>query len=372
MALILAQPFRELIGTTWDAGAESNKRYKTLTANTSLTITNAPENFEALLEVTQDGTGSRTLSINGTSVAIKTAATSVTMIGILNVAGTLRYYPEGGSSASTDTIAPIVTSMETLSNTTLQVAFSETVTATSIGWSFKKNGSSLTVNSVSGSGSSFLVFSVAKMDNGDTITASYSGGNCKDTALNELDAFTDVSVTNNIPVPVLENLDFSVQIGLSATSNVWTGVTGDTLDWQNYGKASKYLAAGNDGYIQWQYVANDGKAILAFNSTNANERYANPEATVFNYEVGAFVSSTGEVFRLDNNTSAQSTGVTISTGDYIRIIRASGVLKLQKSTDATAWTDVYTFTYTTSLALYINTNMSQGVKIYYPKGYNLS
>lgn len=96
----VAGAFTALSTNAWDAATEGNKRTKTLTGNTAVTITGAPTNFEGLLEVTQDSTGNRTLTINGTAVTIKSAANATTMIGILNVGGTLKYYPEGSGTTS--------------------------------------------------------------------------------------------------------------------------------------------------------------------------------------------------------------------------------------------------------------------------------
>lgn len=92
MALINTHSFTELTGTTWDAAAESNKRTKTLTGNTEITITNAPANFEGLLEVTNSG---YTLTINGAPVTIKPI--DETMIGILSVGGVLKFYSSANS-----------------------------------------------------------------------------------------------------------------------------------------------------------------------------------------------------------------------------------------------------------------------------------
>jgi hypothetical protein len=79
--------FSALSGTAWDI-TTGTKKTKTLTSNTAITISNLiPGQSVALLFVTQDATGSRTLSINGTTITITTAANGTTLIGIIDVGG---------------------------------------------------------------------------------------------------------------------------------------------------------------------------------------------------------------------------------------------------------------------------------------------
>lgn len=98
-----------------------------------------------------------------------------------------------------DTTAPTVLSATATDANTIHVVFSESVNATTAGWSFKKNGSPLTLNSVSGGGSTWD-FDVATMLSTDTILRSYNSGtgNTLDIATNELVSFTDQAVTNSI------------------------------------------------------------------------------------------------------------------------------------------------------------------------------
>lgn len=76
-------PFTALSGTSWDG---SNKTL-ILTANTTLTFSSTKRN--GILRVKQDGTGSRTLSINGVSVPVSTGANTITVISFFydDVAG---------------------------------------------------------------------------------------------------------------------------------------------------------------------------------------------------------------------------------------------------------------------------------------------
>lgn len=99
-----------------------------------------------------------------------------------------------------DSTAPTVTTRRTAGTTTIEILFSEAVTSTTAGWSFKKNGSNLAISSVSGSSTTTLAFTVAAMSNGDTLLCSYDSttGNCMDPSANKLVSFTDQSVTNLI------------------------------------------------------------------------------------------------------------------------------------------------------------------------------
>lgn len=104
------------------------------------------------------------------------------------------------TQVAADVSTPTISSKTTTSTTTLQIIFSEAVTVTTAGWSFKKNGSALALLSVSGLGSTWN-FTVATMANGDTLQVSYDSatGNTTDNAGNELASVTDSAITNNIP-----------------------------------------------------------------------------------------------------------------------------------------------------------------------------
>lgn len=179
----------------------------------------------------------------------------------------------------------------------------------------------------------------------------------------------------------LEDLTFPTQSGLVNTVSVWTGTS--TADYHNnYGLSGKKLAGGTDGYIESRYTASDATyGVMAFNTSNTNQRYTdNPGSpTVYYYEAGWVIIGGGVLSYLDNNAAQSSTGYTLSTGDYIRVERTSGVLKLQTSPDHTVWTDRHTYTAFNASGnsnndLFININIDAliGVsKVYNPKGYNL-
>ena len=100
-----------------------------------------------------------------------------------------------------DTTAPIVVSATATSANTIVVVFSESVTVTTSGWSFKLNGANWAISSVSGSGSTWTFTMATSGASTDTILRSYNSatGSTVDTSANELVTFTDQSVTNSIP-----------------------------------------------------------------------------------------------------------------------------------------------------------------------------
>ena len=107
-----------------------------------------------------------------------------------------------GGGGGGDVTAPTVVSA-TVPNgapNTVVVVFSESVTATTAGWSFRRNASNWAVSSVSGSGTTWTFTMATSAASGETIDRSYnaSTGNTLDGAGNELGAFTNASVTNSI------------------------------------------------------------------------------------------------------------------------------------------------------------------------------
>ena len=79
--------FAALSTSAWDF-TTGTKRKITLAANTAITISgNVAGQSVAILSVTQDATGSRTLSIGGTAITINTAANSNTLVAVIDLGG---------------------------------------------------------------------------------------------------------------------------------------------------------------------------------------------------------------------------------------------------------------------------------------------
>jgi hypothetical protein len=187
--------FSALSGTEWDG---SNK-YVTLTGNTALIL--APgTRVSGILHVYQDGTGSRTLSINGVSLTINTAADSVTGIGYYVANGTINFTVDLNLVSYTpDLTAPTVLARTAVDANTIEVEFNESVSGTVAGHTFTQNGVEIIPDSVSGTTVRSFVFSETLVDT-DVITHSYDSttGDTEDAAGNELANFSGQAVTNNV------------------------------------------------------------------------------------------------------------------------------------------------------------------------------
>lgn len=112
----------------------------------------------------------------------------------------LKTYMDGLGGGG-DVTAPVIVSATASTASTITIVFSESVTVTAAGWSFKKNGSAWAISSVSGSGNTWTFTMASSGTSSDTILRSYDSatGATVDTSANELASFTDSSVTNSIP-----------------------------------------------------------------------------------------------------------------------------------------------------------------------------
>jgi hypothetical protein len=154
--------------------------------------------------IRQAGAGLTTLvagsgvSLNSPSLELNGQNTAAVLHKVAT--NTWDVYLGAAGEAEPDIVAPTVSSATAINSTTIRVVFSETVTATNVGWSFKKNGVAHNPSAVSGSGTNTLDFTVGTMLNTDTILRSYNSGtgNTMDGASNELVSFTDQAVANSI------------------------------------------------------------------------------------------------------------------------------------------------------------------------------
>jgi hypothetical protein len=81
---------------TWDYTTGA-KKYVTLGGNRTLDLQNTVDGDTGILKVTQDGTGSRTLSLTGNTPAgwaLTTAAGSSSVLGFINISGTIYWSKE--------------------------------------------------------------------------------------------------------------------------------------------------------------------------------------------------------------------------------------------------------------------------------------
>lgn len=194
-------------GNTWD-GTPKNR---TLTGNLALTLTSSYRSCP--IRIQQDGTGGRTLTINGFSVPIASGANNVTYVtAVYNdvIAGYDIEYDTnivGNVGGGGDVTAPTVTSV-TVQNATptkWDILFNEALdtsgsTAGTGDFSVKINAISQTVTGVSFSGSTVQLTVNPAVANGDVCLVSFVGGANKiqDVAGNDAASFTDHAVTNNV------------------------------------------------------------------------------------------------------------------------------------------------------------------------------
>jgi hypothetical protein len=314
--------FTTLSGTVWDG----TNKVKTATANVALTFSPGTNRFGQLIFI-QDGTGGRTLSIEGNSIAVVTDANAVSVISYFwdLASSKFRFFLASSVVAITgtapDTTAPTVSSRATGSTTTIVITLSENVTSTTAGWSFKKNGTALAITSVSGSGTNQLTFTVASMAFGDTLTCSYNSGtgDCKDVANNTLASFTDQSVTNGIG-------------GLTqlSTPTLTATVISDTeidLSWTNVANESSYkLEWSANGTSGWTQIG----GTIAANTTSYNHTGLTG-ATHYYYRISAIgdgVTYSTSNFGTDDDTT--SVGAT-----YIAMTSAGGASAVTESPTGT-------------------------------------
>lgn len=198
--------FTALSGTAWDG----TNKVKTATANVTLTFSPGTNKLGQLIFI-QDATGSRTLTIEGNSIAVTSAANSVSIVSYIYDALSSKYrffiassiFGITGSPPVADTTPPTIVSATATDVNLVVVVFSETVVPTVAGWSVNEAEipATYTFGSVSGSGNTWtFTLASGSMTSGNTFTISYNPttGNTLDTAGNELATVTNLSVTDSI------------------------------------------------------------------------------------------------------------------------------------------------------------------------------
>jgi hypothetical protein len=198
--------FTVLSGTAWDGSFKS----VTLTGNTALTFSSTKRS--GILLVKQDATGSRTLTINGASAGINSAANSTSVITFIynDVISDYVFSVETvvvGVTGGLDTTAPTLLSavVSNAAPSNLVLTFNETLDSASVpattDFDIQVNGASRNRDLVTLSGAVITLHLVSPILNGDTITVSYlAGGTNKiqDVAGNDAAAFVNTAVTNNV------------------------------------------------------------------------------------------------------------------------------------------------------------------------------
>jgi hypothetical protein len=181
---------------------------------------------KAVIQICQMGAGETTI-VAGSGVTIRSFEDNLAVGGqyrsvTLHKRGTNEWVLTGAVAASADVTPPTVVSATAINSTTIRVVFSEVVTATNVGWSFKKNGGAHNPTGISGSGTNTLDFTVPSMIGTDTILRSYNSttGNTIDAARNELVTFTDQAVTNSITDTTPPTLS-SITVENGSEDEIW-------------------------------------------------------------------------------------------------------------------------------------------------------
>jgi hypothetical protein len=170
----------------------------------------------------------------------------------------LKTYMDGLGGGG-DATAPVVVSATATSGSTIVIVFSESVTVTTSGWSFKINGSAWGISSLTGSGATWTFTMSTSAISTDTILRSYSSttGGTVDSSANELVTFTDQAVTNSIPSNQL-NIPGSFTATVASTSQInlsWTDVANESsyridrsTDNTNWTQIGGTISAGTTSY----------------------------------------------------------------------------------------------------------------------------
>jgi hypothetical protein len=144
-------------------------------------------------------------------------------------------------------------------------------------------------------------------------------------------------------------------------NNVWIPDAAES--WNPYARSSALFKG--DGHIRMRRIGLARNTIIGLDVDTASPTFPY-------HEVAAYLSTSGGIQYQDgNNTGYVSAGVSIAVGDYVAIYRSGSTFKLQTSTDGNTWTDVHTFTYTSSADMVIVMNVNSDGIGYYPQRDNV-
>jgi len=230
---------------------------------------------------------------------------------------------------------------------TVVVVFSESVTVTTAGWSFRRNTSNWAVSSVAGSGTTWTFTMATSASGGETIDRSYNAGtgNTLDGAGNELGAFTNASVTNSISslatafITAVEAggtaLSGTIETALANLETVINGIGASKFD------AVYPFCGGAAQSHKWNFmnpldtdagfrgtfagtVTHNASGITGDATTGYMDTKFNPSthSTANNIHFSVFVSAGTAAGRYgcnsDSNANNLLIGTAISGSDYIR------------------------------------------------------
>jgi hypothetical protein len=301
--------FTSLSGSTWDG---SNK-YRALTGNLSLSFSPGTNKLGELL-IKQDGTGSRTLTIEGVSFAINTAANSYSIVSYQYCDAISQFLffvnPNVATVTSAiDSTAPFLVSatVEAANPSRIILTYNETLDPGSVpatgDFAGIAGGGGYSVTAVSISGATVFVDISATITSGTgTIYIGYTPGTNKirDAAGNNAASFASQIVTNNVAGggSVALNAPTSVTLG-TATSTTQPMTWADTNSSPN--ENSYKIQVSPAGAGTWTDAAMTGLSSTGGTATGLTA------ATSYDYRVIAVGNGT------TTTNSAPSSTVTGST-----------------------------------------------------------
>lgn len=329
--------FTDLPGTAWDGSYKT----KTLTSNTALTFSSSKKS--GVLIVSQDGTGSRTLSINGTAATINTGANSKTVITFIYNEVTSGYVFTIETNvlgvAGADTTPPVLSTItiENAAPANIVATYNEALDTGSVpaasSFVVTYNGILQGVSSVGISGSVVTITMVTPAVSTDVVLLDYTppgSGKVRDVAGNNAAALSSQAVTNNVAG------------GASYLAITTTNLTeSPTGTWSGSAGASGVTTLGlaGDGYIEMEYTnaTTNNKACLGLDTDSTNEAYTG-------WAYGCV--PIGTLYYAIEGGSTPSTGVAPVIGDKIRISRTGSTITVKRN-----GTTIYTFGTGSSAAL---------------------
>ena len=221
---------------TFNVTGAGKKYTKTISSDQSLTLAASGNVADSYIFLTTTGDGSHLLTFPGNWVMkgdafdpekIQEMVFRYTGNNVIGVITTL--------SALPDAIPPVLTTsaVESLTTSTLDLVFDESVSITTAGWTLSASGGAVTVSSVaSGNTTATPHLGLSRaITVGETITISYNPavGNTTDQFANELATISGASVSNNIVVQTIivqdDFNDSSIDVTKWALTNPADGVS---------------------------------------------------------------------------------------------------------------------------------------------------
>lgn len=203
------------------------------------------------------------------------------------------------ATAITNNIAnPTLTSatVENATDNRLSMTFIEAVTITTAGWSISASGGAVTINSVSGSGTSTPYFVLSRsIAEGETVTVSYSGGVTTDLGGNPLATITNLSVTNNVTDLIVLNTPANFVATVFSSTRI-------DLTWDDIANESSYQIDRSTNQIDWTQI---GGTIAAGSTSYSATGLENGTLYYFRLRgIGDGVTYDNSAYATDNESTA--------------------------------------------------------------------